>query len=84
MLFYTYDIDKYRDMLRGFYFDMESTVPGPLLYTTEEVISAIKDIDAVSARFAQRYDEFYERFCGWEDGHASENIVKEVILGQKD
>ena len=83
MLFYTYDIDKYRDMLRGFYFDMESTVPGPLLYTTEEVISAIKDIDSVSARFAQRYDEFYERFCGWEDGHASENIVKEVILGQK-
>ena len=83
MLFYTYDIDKYRDMLRGFYFDMESTVPGPLLYTTEEVISAIKDIDAVSARFAKRYDEFYERFCGWEDGHASENIVKEVILGQK-
>ena len=83
MLFYTYDIDKYRDMLRGFYFDMESTVPGPLLYTTEEVISAIKDIDAVSARFAQRYDEFYERFCGWEDGHASENIVKEVILGTK-
>ncbi len=83
MLFYTYDIDKYRDMLRGFYFDMESTVPGPLLYTTGEVIDAIKDIDAVSARFAKRYDEFYDRFCGWENGHASENIVKEVILGQK-
>ena len=83
MLFYTYDIDKYRDILRGFYFDMESTVPGPLLYTTGEVIDAIKDIDAVSARFAKRYEEFYDRFCGWENGHASENIVKEVILGQK-
>ena len=23
MLFYTYDIDKYRDVLRGFYIDME-------------------------------------------------------------
>ncbi len=83
MLFYTYDIDKYRDMLRGFYFDMEATVPGPLLYTTEEVIEAIKDIDAVSSRFADRYNEFYERFCGWEDGHASENIVRQVILGEK-
>ncbi len=83
MLFYTYDIDKYRDMLRGFYFDMESTVPGPLLYTTEEVIDAIKNIKEISKKFASRYDEFYERFCGWEDGHASENIVKEVILGNK-
>ncbi len=82
MLFYTYDIDKYRDMLRGFYFDMESTVPGPLLYTTEEVVDAIKDIDAITGKFADRYEVFYERFCGWEDGHASENIVKQVILGQ--
>lgn len=83
MLFYTYDMDKYRDMLRGFYFDMESTVPGPLLYTTEEVIDAIRDIDNVSARYAKRYDEFYERFCGWENGHASENIVKGVITKEK-
>ena len=81
LLFYTYDIDKYRDMLRGFYFDMESTVPGPLLYTTEEVIAAIRDIDAVQARFADRYDAFYERFCGWEDGHASEHIAQDVIIG---
>lgn len=83
MLFYTYDMDKYRDMLRGFYFDMESTVPGPLLYTTEEVIDAIKNIDTVAAGFADRYDAFYERFCGWENGKASENIVKEVILKER-
>lgn len=82
MLFYTYDIDKYRDMLRGFYFDMESTVPGPLLYTTEEVIDAVRNIDSVNARFADRYEAFYERFCGWEDGHAAENVAEEVILGR--
>lgn len=79
LIFYTYDIDKYRDMLRGFYFDMEATVPGPLVYTTEEVIDTIRHIDESNARFAERYDAFYERFCGWEDGHASENIVNEVF-----
>ena len=29
ILFYTYDLDKYRDMLRGFYLDIEKDVPGP-------------------------------------------------------
>ncbi|MCR5521210.1 MAG: bifunctional glycosyltransferase family 2 protein/CDP-glycerol:glycerophosphate glycerophosphotransferase [Lachnospiraceae bacterium] len=80
MLFYTYDIDKYRDVLRGFYFDMESTVPGPLLYTSEEVADAILDIDGVSERFRDRYDAFYERFCSWEDGHACANIYDEVFV----
>ncbi|MCR5829357.1 MAG: bifunctional glycosyltransferase family 2 protein/CDP-glycerol:glycerophosphate glycerophosphotransferase [Lachnospiraceae bacterium] len=85
ILFYTYDIDKYRDILRGFYFDMESTVPGPLLYTSEEVADAILDIGSVSARFKDRYDAFYERFCSWENGHACENIYDEVFVrGEKE
>lgn len=41
MLFYTYDLDKYEQELRGFYIDIYSEVPGPLLKTTEEVIDAI-------------------------------------------
>ena len=34
MLFFTYDLEKYRDVLRGFYFDIEREVPGPLLFTS--------------------------------------------------
>lgn len=79
MLFFTYDLDKYRDVLRGFYIDMEKELPGPLLFTTEEVVDAIRDIRAVNGRYAGLYDEFYERFCGWEDGHASENCIKTVF-----
>ena len=80
ILYYTYDIDKYRDMLRGFYFDMEATVPGPLLYTTEEVIDAIKNIDVLTEKFSGRYDAFYEKFCSWENGKASEKIVDDVFV----
>lgn len=79
ILFYTYDIEKYRDMLRGFYIDMEKELPGPLLFTTEEVIDAVQHIDRIEEQYQERYDEFYERFCGWEDGHASENIAKKVF-----
>jgi len=79
ILFFTYDLDKYRDMLRGFYMDIETEVPGPLLFTNEEVVAAIKNIDDISEEFKGKYEEFYERFCGLEDGHAAENIVKRVF-----
>ena len=79
ILFYTYDLDKYRDMLRGFYMDIESQVPGPLLFTNEEVTEAIRDIDHITEQYKEKYAKFYERFCSLEDGHASENIVKRVF-----
>ena len=79
ILFYTYDIEKYKNQLRGFYIDMHTEVPGPLLYTSEEVIDAILHIDQIQKRYAKRYEEFYDRFCCFDDGHASENIVKEVF-----
>ncbi len=79
ILFYTYDIEKYKNQLRGFYIDMNTEVPGPLLYTSEEVIDAILHIDTIQKRYKKRYDEFYDRFCCFDDGHASENIIKEVF-----
>ena len=79
ILFYTYDIEKYKNQLRGFYIDMNTEVPGPLLYTSEEVIDAILHIDKIQKRYQKRYDDFYDRFCCFDDGHASENIVKEVF-----
>lgn len=79
MLFYTYDIDKYRDVLRGFYIDMEKELPGPLVYSTEEVIDQIKNIDEMNNKYASRYDEFYERFCSIDDGNASKRAVEAVF-----
>ena len=29
MLFFTYDLDKYRDILRGFYIDIKEELPDP-------------------------------------------------------
>src|SRR5699024_12880097 len=73
MLFYTYDIEKYRDELRGMYLDMEKDLPGPLLMTTEEVINSLKNIESITKEYSDKYDEFYHKFCGWEDeiGRAS-------------
>lgn len=79
VLFFTYDLEKYRDMLRGFYLDIEQDVPGPLLYTSDEVIDAIERIEEINAQYKERYDSFYERFCSVDDGHAAERICKKVF-----
>lgn len=83
ILFYTYDLDKYKNMLRGFYIDIEKEVPGPLLFTTEEVCDAIQHIEEINEKYAQRYDEFYERFCSLDDGNASKRIVERVFFQPK-
>ncbi|WP_413378327.1 CDP-glycerol glycerophosphotransferase family protein [Alkalihalobacillus sp. 1P02AB] len=37
MIFYTYDMELYKDKLRGFYFDLKQEAPGPVVDTTDEV-----------------------------------------------
>lgn len=82
ILFYTYDFDKYKNQLRGFYIDMNTEVPGPLLYTSEQVVQAIEDVDEITEEYKERYDQFYDRFCCYDDGHASEHVA-EAMLAKK-
>ena len=79
VLYYTYDLDKYRDVLRGFYLDMEKDLPGPLLLTNDEVVDAIKNIDKIKEQYKDRYEEFYNRFCCVDDGHAAQRVVEKVF-----
>ncbi|HKH18898.1 MAG TPA: CDP-glycerol glycerophosphotransferase family protein [Solirubrobacteraceae bacterium] len=79
MLFFTYDIDAYRETIRGFYVDFEATVPGPLLGTSDEVAEALRDIDSVRSHYAHRYDAFVSRFCELDDGAATARAVDRLF-----
>ncbi len=79
VLLYVYDLASYRDDLRGFYFDLTADPPGPLLETTEQVIGALRDLDAVADRHAEAYARFRERFCHLDDGHAAARVVDAVF-----
>jgi CDP-glycerol glycerophosphotransferase len=74
MLFFTYDLEQYRDDLRGFYFNFEAEAPGPLLASSDDVIAAIADIDAVSARHQASYGRFRAKFCPLDDGKAAARV----------
>jgi CDP-glycerol glycerophosphotransferase len=79
MLFFAYDLDSFREEVRGFYVDYEATVPGPVLRTTDELADALRDLDAVQAAHAERYAAFRERFCQHDDGGAAARVVDRVF-----
>jgi CDP-glycerol glycerophosphotransferase len=79
MLFFTHDLDAYRDEIRGFYFDFVESAPGPLLRTTDELADALVGIDAVRSSYAAAYEAFATRFCELDDGHASARVVDRVF-----
>ncbi|MEU7012348.1 CDP-glycerol glycerophosphotransferase family protein [Streptomyces sp. NPDC046385] len=79
MLFFTYDLEYYRDQLRGFYFDFEKRAPGPLLQTSDELIDALGDIDRISAGYTDAYREFRDVFCDLDDGHAAERVITRML-----
>jgi CDP-glycerol glycerophosphotransferase len=78
MLFFTYDLEDYRDRLRGFYFDVER-VPGPLLMTSDEVISSIREATALREQYDATYRAFVADFCTWDDGGAAARFVDQVF-----
>jgi CDP-glycerol glycerophosphotransferase len=75
MVFYTYDLEHYRDDVRGFYFDLTEVAPGPVVRTSEELLEAIADKDVVAAASADRYARFRDTFCPLDDGHATDRVI---------
>ena len=80
-MFYVYDFEKYRDTLRGFYIDMKTEVPGPLLFNEQEVLEAIEHIDEIENEYETLYTAFCDRFCCIDDGQASRRAC-EVLLNE--
>jgi CDP-glycerol glycerophosphotransferase len=78
IVFYTYDYAEYL-ATRGTYFDLIEEGPGPFVTTTRELASALASADADRTRFAARYEQFLERYCGIEDGKASARALARLL-----
>lgn len=74
MIFYVYDIKEYAQELRGFYFDFVKEAPGPLVMTTNELVTQVLTYDA--HKYQTLYDSFSQKYHGFEHGNASEMVVK--------
>jgi len=79
ILFFTPDLEDYRRRLRGFYFDLLEAAPGPVVQDAAELVTLVKNREAVAADYADRYAAWRERFNPRDDGHASDRVVQRLI-----
>jgi CDP-glycerol glycerophosphotransferase len=79
MLFFSYDLEEYRDTLRGFYVDFERRAPGPLLRTSAELVRALRGLDRATAPYAEAYRDFRAEFCDLDDGGAAARVVDRML-----
>ena len=77
ILFFAYDLERYRDEVHGFYFDLEAEAPGPLLRTSDEVIDALRA--GVHDDHADAYAAFVKTYCPYDDGFASARAIEGIL-----
>ena len=77
IIFYMYDLEKYRDELRGFYLDLDE-LPGPIIKTGEALVDCIKDL-AHGFTYDETYQKFNEKFSYLDDGSATQRVIDAII-----
>lgn len=73
MFFFAYDLEDYKNNLRGFYFDFMEEVPGPISMDTDQLINDIKTYD--EDRWKEKYSAYHKKFNEVDDGHASQKVI---------
>jgi len=81
IIFYMYDIEEYRDTLRGFYFDIEKEAPGPIVKNMQELNEALEEFNRYGEYMDSKanYEKFYDKYCYLENGHSTELFVKKCL-----
>ena len=82
IVIYAYDWDTYV-RTRGVNFDLMAEPPGFVATTADELLSGLRSGEAWGEAAAKLRGEFRERFCQYDDGRASERVVRRVFLGQR-
>ena len=79
MLFFGYDLERFREDSGGFYLDFERRAPGPLLRTSAELVRALRDPDRATAPYQDAYRWFRGTFCDLDDGRAAARAVDRML-----
>ena len=80
ILFYMYDLEEYRDELRGFYLDINKELPGKITIDEDELLSVIKNENY--KEYDEKLKEFRKTYNDLEDGKASQRVINNLILSQ--
>ncbi|MEV9500617.1 CDP-glycerol glycerophosphotransferase family protein [Bacillus safensis] len=82
ILFYAYDYQLYKEEIRGFYLDMYKDLPGPVLEEQQQLFAAIRNIHHIKDEYSEKYNEFYQKYCGLEKGDSAK-LVSGTVFGNQ-
>lgn len=77
IIFYMYDLEKYRDDIRGFYLNLNE-LPGKIIEKDDELIEEIKSMSK-KFEYNEKYKKFNKKFNYLDDGQASKRVVDKII-----
>jgi CDP-glycerol glycerophosphotransferase len=80
IVFYAYDLERFQDSVRGFYFDLLPEAPGPVVRAQDELVQALRALPDLAPEYAERYAAFRARYTSLEDGHAAERVLAHLGL----
>ncbi|RKF27705.1 bifunctional glycosyltransferase/CDP-glycerol:glycerophosphate glycerophosphotransferase [Micromonospora globbae] len=78
---YAPDWEAYR-LARGVYFDVTAEPPGAVAMTFPDLLDLFRAGEVWSDAATKARQQFRARFCGLDDGHAAERVVRQVFLGE--
>jgi CDP-glycerol glycerophosphotransferase len=79
IIFHVPDLARYRGELRGFYADLLSEAPGPVVETTDDLLDAVVHAEEHRDAHADGIRAWQERFTSHDDGEAGPRVVQRMV-----
>ena len=77
IVFYMYDLEEYRDNIRGFYLKLDE-LPGHIVKKEDELIKEINEL-FTNFTYNDEYKKFNEKFNYLDDGNASRRVINKIL-----
>lgn len=77
VIFYMYDLENYRDNLRGFYLDIYTELPGKIVEDEDSLLKLINSNDFYDK---EKMTSFRNRFHSLENGTAAKTVIEKLII----
>lgn len=79
ILFYMYDLEEYKENIRGFYLDISTDLPGEVITEEDELIHRLENLEIYFHQYIDKLNSFNQVYNSYQDGMCSKKVVEAVI-----
>lgn len=77
--FYMYDLEQYRDKLRGFYLDINKDLPGDIITDELELLKKISNNEEYLNNNINKIQEFNKVYNNLQDGECCKRVIEKIL-----